>query len=315
MSKKSSVERTEPGRRSAAGRKSWTAVAAVCATLAIGACSESVGVDGATSIRVLLTDAPIDYVESAWVDIGPVELVPADDGEHILLSEDGTDGPVNLLELQNSATMLLAEAEIEAGSYSQLRLIVESASVELIDGYTFVGGDTVMDLRVPSGAQTGIKLNLGAGDDEGDGPLEIGSGEMVLVIDFDVSRSFVIQGNPETPAGIKSMSFKPTLRVVVQDVAGSISGTVSTVVDSTRVDSLTVTAEPVDDGALEEYQTQTATTMTAGDGTYTLPFLVPGTYAVIVTPPDTTVVSSPDTISVTVGLSESVTGVDFSLVE
>ena len=226
-----------------------------------------------------------------------------------MLSEDGTDGPVNLLELQNSATMLLAEADIEPGSYSQLRLIVESASVELIGGYTFVGGESVMDLKVPSGAQTGIKLNLRAGDDgeEGDGPLEIVPGEMVLVIDFDVSRSFVIQGNPETPAGIKSMSFK--------DAAGSIAGTVSTTVDSTRVDSLTVTAEPVDDGDLEEYQTQTATTMTAADGTYTLRFLVPGTYTVTVTPPDTTVVSSPDSTSVAVGFGENVTAIDFALVE
>jgi hypothetical protein len=90
---------------------------------------------------------------------------------------------------------------------------------------------------------------------------------------------------------------------------------VSTSVADTRVDSLTVTAEPVDDGDLEEFQTQTATTMTALDGTYTLPFLVPGTYNVILTPPDTTVVSSPDTINVTVGLAQNVTGVDFTLVE
>ena len=315
MSMRSTKRFAERGVQSTGSRRSWTAIVALFAALAVGACSESVGVDGAASVRVLLTDAPIDYVEFAMVDIGPVELVPADGGEHIVLSEDGTDGPVNLLDLQNSATMLLAEAEIEAGSYSQLRLIVESASVELISGYEFVGGDSTANLSVPSGAQTGIKLNLGAGDDEDGGPLDIVSGEMVLVVDFDVSRSFVIQGNPETPAGIKSMSFKPTLRVVVDDIAGSIAGGVSTVVDSTRVDSLTVTAEPVDDGDLEEYQTQTATTMTAGDGTYTLPFLVPGTYTVTVATSDTTVTSSPDSISVTVGASENVTGIDFSLVE
>ena len=290
------------------------AAAALIAAAAVGACSEGVGVEGSATVRVLLTDAPIDYVESAMVDIGSVELVPADGGAHIVLSDDGTDGPVNLLELQNSATMLLADADIEPGSYSQLRLVVESASVQLISGYTFGNGDGAMELKVPSGAQTGIKLNLRGGAD-GDGPLEIPSGESVLVVDFDVSRSFVFQGNPETPAGIKSMSFKPTLRVVVQDVAGSISGTVSTAVADTRVDSLTVTAAPVDEGDLEEYQTQTATTMTAEDGSYTLWFLVPGTYAVTVTPPDSTVVSSPDTISVAVGASQNVTGVDFSLVE
>ena len=284
--------------------------------LTFGACNDATGVGAHATVRVLLTDAPIDYVASAMVDIGAVELVPADDGEHVLLSEDGTDGPVNLLELQDAATTLLAEAEIEAGTYAQLRLIVESASVALVEGYAFNDGSTEMDLRVPSGAQTGIKLNLGAADgDEGEGAggLEIVSGEMVLVVDFDVSRSFVIQGSPETSAGINSMSFKPTLRVVVIDVAGSISGTVATALDSTSVDSLTVTAEPADEGVLEAYQTQAATAMTDSTGAYTLHYLVPGTYWVKVTPP-AGAAASPDSTEVVVGLDEDVADVDFELV-
>jgi hypothetical protein len=259
-----------------------------------------------------LTDAPVDYVESAMVDIGRVELVPSDGGGHIVLSDDGTDGPVDLLDLQNSVTMILADADIEAREYSQLRLIVESASVELVSPYVFTDGDSVMDLTVPSGAQTGIKLNLTGPDGE---PLEIPEGETVLVVDFDVSRSFRIQGNPDTPAGIKGMHFQPTLRVVVFDAAGSISGTVSTDLDSTRVDSLTVTAEPVDEGDLELYQTQAATTMTDSLGAYTLPFLVPGSYTVKVTPPDSALATDPDSASVTLGVSEHITDVDFSIID
>jgi hypothetical protein len=280
----------------------------------MGACGESTDVQGTASLRVLLTDAPIDYVDSAFVDIGAVELVPAGDGPIVVLSDDGTDGEVNLLDLQNSATLLLAEGEFEAGSYAQLRLIVESARVVLIDGYEFNGGGNEMALTVPSGAQTGIKLNLGVADGGQGGALLL-AGETVVVVDFDVSRSFVIQGNPETPAGIMGMLFKPTLRLVIEDLAGSISGTVSTAVAGARVDSLTVTADPVDDGDLEPFQTQTATTMSAMDGTYTLPFLVPGTYWVKVTPADAALLPSPDSTSVTVGVSEDVTGIDFSIVE
>jgi hypothetical protein len=289
---------------------------ALGATLGVSACSESdgVGVGGTTQLTVLLTDAPTDYIDAAMVDIGEVVLVPTDGGAHITLSEDGTDGPVDLLELQNAATAVLAEAEIEAGSYSQLRLIVESASVTLADGYTFPDGSSEKPLTVPSGAQTGIKLLLRAGDgDEEDRPLEIPAGDLVLVVDFDVSQSFVIQGNPETPAGIKGMLFKPTLRVIVLDVAGSLAGTVSTELDSTLVDSLEVTAEPTDEGLLEAYQTQTATTRTGADGTYTLPFIVPGEYVVRVTPPDTMLAMDPDSVVVVVDLNEDVVGVDFTL--
>jgi len=295
-------------------RSALPVMSALVAAITLGACGESVSVNtgGAASVRVLLTDAPIDYVESAMVDIGRVELLPADGGAHIVLSDDGTDGPVDLLDLQNSVTMMIADADIEAGTYSQLRLIVESASVELKNPYLFVSGDSVMNLTVPSGAQTGIKLNLTGEDGEA---LVIPEGETVLVVDFDVSRSFVMQGSPDTPAGIKGMHFQPTLRVVVYDVAGSMSGTVSTQLDSTRVDSLTVTAEPVDEGLLEAYQTQTATTMTDSLGAYTIPFLIPGAYTVRVTLPDTTLVTSPDSISVTVGASEDVTDVDFEIVE
>jgi hypothetical protein len=271
-------------------------------------------VGGTASVRVLLTDAPVDYVAEAMVDIGAVILVPADGSGHVVLSDDGTDGPVNLLELQNAATAVLADADIEEGSYAQLRLIVESASVTLAEGYEFNDGSTTKDLFVPSGAQTGIKLILGAGEGEGDedGALDI-TGDMVLVVDFDVSRSFVIQGNPLTPAGINGMIFKPTLRVTVLDVAGTISGTVSTALADTRVDSLPVTATPTDEGLLEEYQTQTATTMTDADGDYTLHFLVPGSYWVKVDV-GTGLDTQPDSTLVEVDPSEDVADVDFAIV-
>ena len=100
-------------------------LAALVAAVACGD-ENTVGLRGPAQVTVLLTDAPVDYIDEAWVDIGAVELVPADDGPIVTLSEDGTDGPVNLLELQDAATAILADAEIEAGSYAQLRLIVSS---------------------------------------------------------------------------------------------------------------------------------------------------------------------------------------------
>ncbi|MGD8287122.1 MAG: DUF4382 domain-containing protein [Gemmatimonadota bacterium] len=269
--------------------------------------------DGPATVSVLLTDAPSDYIGAAEVDIGAVELIAADGGGHVLLSEDGTDGFVNLLDLQDAATMQLAEAEIEAGSYSQLRLIVEAARVELAEGYAFRDGSTEKDLKVPSGAQTGIKLNLHPAEGE-DGAVEIMPGETVLVLDFDVSQSFVIRGNFETPAGAHGVIFKPTIRVTVEDVAASISGTVNTDVEGASVDGLTVRAEPTDAGTVEGYQSETGTAITNESGEYTIYFLVPGSYEVTVDV-EAGLGTDPASQAVTLADSEDAMGVDFTIID
>lgn len=285
------------------------------AVMSLGACGDSLGVPQTATIRVLLTDAPADYIGEAFVDIGAVELLPSDGGDRIVLSEDGTDGPVNLLDLQGLATEVLADMEIPVGTYHQLRLFVESASVTLADGYLFNDGSAASVLRVPSGAQTGIKLNLRSGDpDDGDAEgVEIRAGETILVVDFDVSQSFRIQGNPSTPAGIKSVSFRPTLRVVVQDLSGSISGVVSTALPNTPVEGLVVMAEMVDPGDAEEFQTQTATAMTDENGAYSIFFVAPGTYTVTVTTPDG-LITDPASREVVVAPSDDVTDMNFAVI-
>jgi hypothetical protein len=58
--------------------------------------------------------------------------------------------------------------------------------------------------------------------------LEIESGvESEVLLDFDVSKSFVVQGNPKKPAGIKGFIFKPVLRAMCQKYSGTIEGMVS----------------------------------------------------------------------------------------
>lgn len=295
-------------------RSTWAAAAVGLAALA--GCDSTTGAGGDATVRVLLTDAPADYIEAAWVDIGDVQLIPADQGGPITLSTDGTDGLVDLLELQDAATALLAEADVEPGEYHQLRLIVEDARVELADGYQFNDGSTERPLFIPSGAQTGLKLNLGVAEGESqdeEAGLYIAAGETVLVLDFDVNQSFVIQGNPETPAGINGILFTPTIRVAAEDVAGRIAGTVTTGLQDVDVSGLVVTAEPEDEGTLDDYQSTTATATTRDDGSYTLHFLVPGTYTVSVAPPEGLAVD-PATISVSVEPSEEATGVDFDII-
>jgi hypothetical protein len=287
-------------------------VVAGCGEETVGVEDQELMLDGPATIRILLTDAPADYIAAAEVDIGRVELLPADGGPPIVLSEDGTDGFVNLLDFQAAATTPLADAEVEAGTFAQLRLVVEAARVELIEGYAFRDGDTMKDLKVPSGAQTGIKLNLRDADD--DGPLEIVPGETVIVLDFDVNRSFVLRGNPDTPAGVHGVIFKPTIRVSGMDVAASLSGTVSTELEGVSVEGLVVSATPTDGGTVPGYQTRTATSTTAADGTYTIYFLVPGSYDVTVETPEG-LGTEPEAVSLSLAYNENATGVDFEVID
>ena len=293
------------------GRRSMNSIL-LGAALALGlaGCDDGVGV-GEARVSVLLTDASADYIDEALVDIGRVELVGGSGGP-VTLSEDGTDGMVNLMDLRDAVTTTLATADVEADTYSQLRLIVEAASVKLLAPHEFNDGSSTKVLTIPSGAQTGIKLNLEAAADDADGGgVEI-SGDMVFVVDVDVTRSYVMQGNPETPAGLESMSFKPTMRVVVEAFAGSVSGTVTTSVPGLDVEGMIVTAEPVEETLLEPYQSESPTALVNADGTYTLYFVVPGEYSVSV---DAVEGNGADPVDVMVDQGERVVGVDFAVEE
>ncbi|MDX1645884.1 MAG: DUF4382 domain-containing protein [Longimicrobiales bacterium] len=303
---------------------SWARLSALLLAVVTAACGvdDGVGIDkegGAivrdtgTKVTVLLTDAAADYIAAANVDIGRVEILPAGDGGGpILLNEDGTEGYVNLLEFQGPATTPIAEAEIEPGVYGQLRLVVEGANVQLMAPYEFRGGGDEMDLFVPSGAQTGIKLNLRS-EDYPNG-IEIVPGETVIVLDFDVNQSFVLLGNPKTPAGVHGVNFKPTIRVTGMDVAASIAGTVFTNVDGLSIEGLTVVATPQDEGSAPGYQTETATALTDMDGVYKMWYMVPGTYEVTVDT-DPGFATDPEAQTVELGWSENITDVDFELLD
>lgn len=276
----------------------------LAAMTAVG-CGDSTG-SGAARLTVQVTDAPDQYLESATVTIGDVDIVPAS-GSPVLLTSDG--GTFDLLSLQNGVTGSVASLEIESGNYVQLRFVVTSATVTLKPDFSFNDGTRIKDLVVPSGAQSGIKINLDGSDgDANSAGINISPGETILVIDFDVSQNFKVQGNPDTPAGINGYLFTPLLRAVVRDVAGNIGGTLSAAAGAS-VEGITVMAEQTDSGLMEALQTPIATAIADATGSYTIAFLAPGTYTVRVDG----ATADPTTQSVTVGEAQSVTGIDFSV--
>lgn len=191
----------------AASNRAWIACAAA---LLMSACGDSTGPEGMARVQVLLTDAPADYLAVAVVCISQVYLQPGEGEEspRTVLWEKGEGDAecYDLLELQGVSAAITPSVEVPAGTYEQLRLIVESASVTLAEGYTFADGvETTMDLFVPSGAETGIKVQL----------LESVFAEAneltEITVDADVNQNFVIQGDPDMPAGIQGVLFTPHL--------------------------------------------------------------------------------------------------------
>jgi hypothetical protein len=213
------------------------------------------------TLSIKLTDAPfpIDLVSEANVKIVKLEVrnVQSDSEGYPFLVLSEEDSVFNLLELQNGITAELVEIEVPVGEYDLVRLYVDSAGIELKD-------QTEFDMKVPSGPQTGIKIFI-------DPPITVVGGlTSELVLDFDVSQSFVVQGNPYTPAGIKGFIFKPVVRAANVSVAGSIEGMV-TDDNSNVLENAYVWIE--DNGKIYS-------SFTGAEGHYALSAIPAGTYTV-----------------------------------
>ena len=160
----------------------------LASSLVLAACGDSGTSSGDTGTLTLrLADAPGEEVESAVIWVSRVSIV-GDAGIRIISSDTAS---YDLLALQHGVTAYLGSAEIPVGTYNQLRLIVDSARVTLKAPTTFTSGSSSAVMKVPSGSTSGLKVNLGN--------VSVVPGETVLLVDFDVSRSFVFQGPPGGP--------------------------------------------------------------------------------------------------------------------
>ena len=86
----------------------------------------------------------------------------------------------NLMELKDES-ILLSEEELTPGKYTQIRIFVTDASIDI------ESGEIGVPVEIPSVYQTGIKLIH---------PFEIIAGETIeLTIDFDAEKSIIKTGN------------------------------------------------------------------------------------------------------------------------
>jgi len=222
--------------------------------------------DNYGTLRISITDDPfpVEYIEEANVVITKVEIREKDDHKGYGQEEDNAYPfmtllqdtlEFNLLELRNGVTAELLEMEIPAGEYDLLRLYVDEASIVVKDYGTY-------DLKVPSGAQTGIKIFI-------EPAIMVEGGlSAELLLDFNLDKSFILKGNMHSPAGINGFNFKPVIRAVNNSTAGSVQGTVS--------DTASVVLENA--SVWIKADTTIATAYTDSTGFYALPGIPEGTY-------------------------------------
>jgi hypothetical protein len=237
----------------------------LCAGLALALMSACDKNNSGETGRIVLkvTDDPFDisYVESATVTITKVEIRKTGDGisdgnPFVLLSDIPVT--VDLIDLRNGLTETLLDLEIPEGEYDLVRLYVEEAGLRLkgfADPYT---------VKVPGGSHSGLKIFI-------DPPIEVSGGLTAeVLLDVDLSRSFVMRGNMINNNGF---IFKPVIRAANLTTAGRIAGLVS---DTSKV--------VVPDAKVWVMQdTLVATTFSDVTGQYALIGLNAGTYSVFAT--------------------------------
>ncbi|HEX6982116.1 MAG TPA: DUF4382 domain-containing protein [Balneolaceae bacterium] len=263
--------------------KKLLSIVCMLAVVLFAGCSGT-GTNGSMgTLTVEMTDAPIDSADAVNVVIERVEVNNEEDSKGwIVINEPNKT--YNLLKLVNGATTVLGSATLEPGTYSQIRLILaqEGHSV-VIDGEEYA-------MMVPSGAQTGVKLNINA---------EIKPDvEYTILLDFDASRSVVATGrnNPT----IKYL-LKPVIKATNKAITGSIAGTVS------PVEALPVVY------AIADSDTLASTIADTSSGDFKLIGLEEGSYTVSIDPRnDAYQPESVDGVQVTVDETNDIGTVELS---
>ena len=244
------------------------------AIVAIGCSDNPAKPEGQGRLSLTAFDAPApEGIEHLYIHIVEISAHHEDNGWMTLADIDTT---IDFLELVNGITINLFDDSIPSGYYSQIRLLLNDSNTIVVDSVTY-------PLTIPSGTQTGIKLNL----DE-----QVSPGEFVsLMVDFDLSKSVIVANN--------NYKLKPTYNMFKEDVSGMISGMVT--------DTL---GAPVNNVMIDAVSSMYSTsTITDSSGNYLL-ILPVGVYSLSAQLDSTSIVDTTYT-DINLMASDSLTGYNF----
>ncbi len=195
-------------------------------------------------LSIQMTDAPANY-DAVMIDIQSVE-VTGNGGATVMLNTSA--GVYNLLNFSNGLDTLIASGDLDAGTVSQIRLILGPNNAVIIDGVSY-------PLDTPSAQQSGLKLQVHKTFEPGV--------SYSMLLDFDANQSIVAKGNG-------GYSLKPVIRTTEVALTGSIKGSITPV---GTIATVTATAGGI-----------SYSSVTNVYGQFLISGLPAGTYSITVTP-------------------------------
>jgi hypothetical protein len=235
------------------------------------------------TLKLSITDAPVDMdeVSAVYITITDIQY-HLGGGENDFESFTDFQGPklFNILDLTRGATELLGNLEMEPGTYTQLRFILDApeygtGTPQNPGCYIEFNNGTSEPLFVPSGSQSGFK-GVGAFKVPANGTVEV-------TADFDMRKSVVHTST------MGMYILKPTVRLIVDQQAGKIVGGVTNIPEGKDIvvyayEEGTYTSAEADDPLVEtpRFPNAISSDIVDEDGNYHIDFLAPKTYDLIV---------------------------------
>ena len=246
-------------------------ILAMLAALGAG-CGEAPGITTGT-LELYLADAPTDAenVTGVYITINEIQYHMND--QWITCEEFEGPKTYNLLELTDGNSTLLGELVLPGGHYNQIRFILDAPEMgqdPINPGcYIEFADNSTEPLFVPSGNTTGFKA-------VGEFTVPV-NGTVEITTDFDVRKSVHLAAS--------HYILWPTIRTVVNNEAGRISGVITN--NSTYTDIIVFAyedgtwADTEDDEPVypaSRFPNAVNSGKMCDDGHYTIPFLAAGTY-------------------------------------
>lgn len=184
---------------------------------------------GSGALTLRITDAPVVNAQHVYIQFRGLEIQSASGIRTTLYyCQDTADATLTIVSATPCSTLaapkqidllalnggqsdvLLNGFALPAGDYSWIRLMVDTAGTH--DSYIVVTGGAGYELAIPSGSETGLKLNRGIVVPAG--------GSADFTIDFDLRKSVHVTGNGQ-------YMLRPTLRLADNSLVGAIAGSIN----------------------------------------------------------------------------------------